>query len=99
MLHLLKPLVPMRTVETLRLPCRRRRSLSPNAAARFPSRLEPSRGPVEMHADKNNLKSGTALIVCGALVTEVLELKAKHGWNAEVTGVPALLHNHPHILP
>ena len=52
-----------------------------------------------MQPDKNRLKTRTALIVCGALVSEVLQLKAKHGWNAEVSGVPALLHNHPDRLP
>jgi len=41
----------------------------------------------------------TALIVCGALAREVLALKDKHGWRAEVLGVPALLHNEPHKLP
>jgi hypothetical protein len=41
----------------------------------------------------------TALIACGALAREVLALKDKHGWNAEVLGVPALLHNEPHKLP
>jgi hypothetical protein len=41
----------------------------------------------------------TALVVCGALAREVLALRAKHGWEAEVLGVPALLHNTPHRLP
>ncbi len=41
----------------------------------------------------------TALIACGALAREVLALRAKHGWDAEVLGVPALLHNEPHRLP
>jgi hypothetical protein len=41
----------------------------------------------------------TALIACGALAREVLALKAKYGWDAEVMGVPALLHNEPHKLP
>ncbi len=41
----------------------------------------------------------TALIVCGALAREVLALKDKYGWEAEVLGVPALLHNEPHKLP
>ena len=53
----------------------------------------------KMQPDRNSLKTRTALIVCGALVSEVLQLKAKHGWNAEVSGVPALLHNHPDRLP
>lgn len=41
----------------------------------------------------------TALIACGALARDVLALKDKHGWDAEVLGVPALLHNEPHRLP
>ncbi len=45
------------------------------------------------------MKAGTALIVCGALVQEVLQLKAKHGWDAHISAVPALLHNHPDRLP
>ena len=41
----------------------------------------------------------TALIVCGALAQEVLALKEKHGWNAEVFALPALLHNSPDRIP
>ena len=41
----------------------------------------------------------TALIACGALAREVLALKEKHGWEAEVFGVPALLHNTPDRIP
>jgi hypothetical protein len=41
----------------------------------------------------------TALIVCGALAREVLALKEKHGWEVDVLGVPALLHNEPERLP
>jgi Protein of unknown function (DUF1638) len=37
----------------------------------------------------------TALVVCGALAREVLALKAKHGWDVDILGVPALLHNQP----
>jgi hypothetical protein len=40
-----------------------------------------------------------ALIACGALAREVLALKEKHGWDVEVMGVPALLHNSPERLP
>ena len=52
-----------------------------------------------MQPETNNVKAGTALIVCGALVPEVLQLKAKHGWDAHISAVPALLHNHPDRLP
>jgi len=41
----------------------------------------------------------TALIACGALAREVLALKAKHGWDADVLGVPSLLHNTPDRIP
>jgi hypothetical protein len=37
----------------------------------------------------------TGLIICGALAREVLDIVARHGWDAEVLGVPALDHNHP----
>jgi len=40
-----------------------------------------------------------ALIVCGALAREVLALRDKHGWEADVLGVPALLHNRPDRIP
>ncbi len=37
----------------------------------------------------------TAFIICGALGREVLDIIGKHGWDAEVFGIPALDHNHP----
>jgi len=37
----------------------------------------------------------TAIIVCGALAREVLLLRERYGWEAEVIGVPLLLHNTP----
>src|SRR4030065_230847 len=41
----------------------------------------------------------TALIACGALAREVLALRDRYGWNAEVLGVPVLLHNRPDRIP
>lgn len=41
----------------------------------------------------------TALITCGALAREVLALKTKYKWDADVLGVPALLHNRPEHIP
>lgn len=41
----------------------------------------------------------TALIVCGALAREVLALIEKHGWDADVYGLPVLLHNTPDQIP
>jgi hypothetical protein len=37
--------------------------------------------------------------VCGALAREVLALRDRHGWEADVLGVPALLHNRPDRIP
>lgn len=37
----------------------------------------------------------TALIVCGALAREVIAIKKKYGWEADLLGVPASLHNRP----
>ena len=41
----------------------------------------------------------TALIACGALAREVLAIRDRHGWDAEVLGVPSLLHMHPGRIP
>ncbi len=41
----------------------------------------------------------TALIVCGALAREVLALKKKHNWDADIFGLPVLLHNKPDRIP
>jgi hypothetical protein len=41
----------------------------------------------------------TALIVCGALAREVLALKKKHNWEADIFGLPVLLHNQPDRIP
>lgn len=41
----------------------------------------------------------TALIACGALAREVLAIKEKYGWDADVLGVPALLHMRPDKIP
>ena len=37
----------------------------------------------------------TAFIICGALAREVLDIISKHGWNAQVFGVPAIDHMVP----
>lgn len=42
----------------------------------------------------------TALLVaCGALAREVIALRDKHAWNAQVFALPALLHNTPERIP
>lgn len=41
----------------------------------------------------------TAIIACGALAREVLLLRDRYRWKAEVIGVPVLLHNHPDRIP
>lgn len=40
-----------------------------------------------------------AIIACGALAREVLQLRERYHWPAEVVGVPVLLHNHPDRIP
>lgn len=37
----------------------------------------------------------TAFIICGALAREVVDIIDKHGWDAEVFGVPAIDHMYP----
>lgn len=37
----------------------------------------------------------TAFIICGALAREVLAIIERHGWDAEVLGVPAIDHMYP----
>lgn len=37
----------------------------------------------------------TALIICGALAREVLDIVARHGWDVHVVGVSALDHAYP----
>jgi hypothetical protein len=37
----------------------------------------------------------TAFIMCGALAREVLDIIDKHGWDADVVGVPAIDHMYP----
>lgn len=41
----------------------------------------------------------TALITCGALVSEVKAIVAARGWNATVFPLPAVLHNSPEKIP
>src|SRR3989304_6948321 len=44
-------------------------------------------------------KAPVAIVACGALAREVLLLREKYGWSAEVVGVPVLLHNTPDRIP
>ncbi len=41
----------------------------------------------------------TALIACGAFARDLLALRAKYGWDADVLGVSVLLHNRPEQIP
>ena len=41
----------------------------------------------------------TLLLACGALAREVIALRDKHGWDADVLATPALLHNTPGRIP
>lgn len=61
--------------------------------------LAPSSAVNEPTGPPASSPAGMALIVCGALVREVLALKRKHGWDADVLGVPSLLHNRPERIP
>jgi hypothetical protein len=45
------------------------------------------------------VKAPVVIVACGALAREVLELRDKYGWAAEVVGVPVLLHNTPERIP
>jgi len=44
-------------------------------------------------------KGRTALIACGAYGRELLALKVKHGWDADILGISVLLHNRPDQIP
>jgi len=37
----------------------------------------------------------TAFILCGALAREVLDISGRHGWQADVYGIPAIDHMYP----
>ncbi|MCL4869270.1 MAG: DUF1638 domain-containing protein [Anaerolineae bacterium] len=37
----------------------------------------------------------TAFIICGALAREVMDIIKRHGWDAEVAGIPAIDHQYP----
>jgi hypothetical protein len=39
--------------------------------------------------------AGTALVICGALGREVMEIVERRGWEVDVFGIPALLHLYP----
>jgi len=39
------------------------------------------------------------IIACGALAREVITIRDKYGWDAEVLAVPAILHNRPEQIP
>jgi Protein of unknown function (DUF1638) len=41
----------------------------------------------------------TGLIACGALAREVIAIRDRYGWQADVLAVPALLHNWPEKIP
>jgi hypothetical protein len=41
----------------------------------------------------------TAFIACGALARELQTLIGMHGWDVEILGIPALLHNRPDLIP
>ncbi len=64
-----------------------------------PSPLGPRREKEVPLREGRKAKVRTALIACGALARELVALKQKHGWDAYILGLPALLHNHPGSIP
>ncbi len=40
-----------------------------------------------------------AIIVCGALAREVLDIVRRHGWRVDVYALPAIFHNTPRRIP
>jgi hypothetical protein len=54
---------------------------------------------VESTLDSASETRTTALIACGAFARELLALRQKHGWDADILGVSALLHNRPDRIP
>lgn len=49
----------------------------------------------EVNVKRRSSSMSTAFVICGALAREVLAIVARHGWNVDVVGVPALDHMHP----
>ncbi len=45
------------------------------------------------------MRSGTALIACGALARELRAVANANGWDVTILGMPALLHNRPERIP
>ena len=78
-------------------------SRSPSIESEIEAELERLRSSesaeASLPASRASGSPRTALIVCGALAREVLALRDRHGWEAEVLGVPALLHNRPDRIP
>jgi len=48
---------------------------------------------------QTNDKPDTVLIACGALAREVIAVRDKYGWQADVLAIPVLLHNWPERIP
>jgi hypothetical protein len=48
---------------------------------------------------KTGNRPDIVLIACGALAREVIAIRDKHGWQADVLALPALLHNWPERIP
>lgn len=44
-------------------------------------------------------RGGVALIACGALASDLIELDRQRGWGITVYPLPPLLHNHPERIP
>jgi len=56
-------------------------------------------GQARLRSAREGTATRTALIACGALAREVLALRDRYAWDADVLGVPVLLHNRPERIP
>ncbi|MCC6906036.1 MAG: DUF1638 domain-containing protein [Anaerolineae bacterium] len=48
---------------------------------------------------KANTTTNTAILTCGSIVREVIALRDRHGWPADVWALPAQLHGTPRKIP
>ncbi len=79
------------------LPSTRRAAASPSPGLRP---LD-DRSLTERGLPAPDRKSGRILLIaCGALAREILDLRARNGWDhIDLTCLPAILHNHPDRIP
>jgi hypothetical protein len=54
--------------------------------------------PISLSGDER-IMGKTALIICGAVGQEVLDIVKKHAWDAAVLGISSMYHMHPEQIP